>query len=146
MNNLNLTAQELAVVQALRAGRGGDGGGFGGAFFGGLGDGGLGGGGLGGNDGGGGLGGLGFASLPFPMTLTSLRFENIWAILKRAIEENHDVATVDARRYAATTTSHKHHERVVIAGKGVEALKLHVSQAARERNARRRLTSIIHER
>ena len=73
------------------------------------------------------------------MTLTSLRFENIWAILKRAIEENHDVATVDARRYAATTASHKHHERVVIAGKGVEALKLHVSQAARERNARRRL-------
>ena len=38
-----------------------------------------------------------------------------------------------------TRASHKHHERVVIAGKGIEALKLHVSQAARERNARRRL-------
>ena len=44
-----------------------------------------------------------------------------------------------SRRYAGTTASHKHHERVVIAGKGVEALKLHVSKAARERNARRRL-------
>ena len=44
-----------------------------------------------------------------------------------------------SRRYACTTANHKHHERVVIAGKGVEALKKLSLEAARERNARRRL-------